>query len=308
LENRQTIVFCRCFLARGLLPHLWGAVLSARASDRKLRLFACGCISPVRDLLLVKRHLSVLQIVELVEEFIDAPTDIESLRQDVRSKGQQERRAAQDLVAVGEGEWDETHGEGNPVDSFRSDDADCRDDCQWDGATGVGTSFPAILLLPPPLRAALNVARLMRDVPVVEIRTREITYPPRTSKFPSSAEYNDYWDKIYEFKAVATDECRRARQHEGARQSALQSGLVREVLGNPFRPITLLPAILARHDATIQRLAGPMYDALVFDRLPLLADALEDAGCTDAELLGHLRGPGPHVRGRRALDLVLGKS
>jgi hypothetical protein len=43
-------------------------------------------------------------------------------------------------------------------------------------------------------------------------------------------------------------------------------------------------------------------------RLALLADALEDAGCTDGELLGHLRGPGPHVRGCWALDLVLGKS
>jgi hypothetical protein len=43
-------------------------------------------------------------------------------------------------------------------------------------------------------------------------------------------------------------------------------------------------------------------------RLSLLADALEDAGCTDAELLGHLRSPGPHVRGCWAVDLVLGMS
>jgi hypothetical protein len=41
---------------------------------------------------------------------------------------------------------------------------------------------------------------------------------------------------------------------------------------------------------------------------PLLADALEDAGCTDAELLVHLRSPGPHVRGCWGLDLVLGKA
>jgi hypothetical protein len=42
-------------------------------------------------------------------------------------------------------------------------------------------------------------------------------------------------------------------------------------------------------------------------RLTVLADALEDAGCTDADLLGHLRSPGPHVRGCWAVDLVLGK-
>jgi hypothetical protein len=42
------------------------------------------------------------------------------------------------------------------------------------------------------------------------------------------------------------------------------------------------------------------------DRLAVLADALEDAGCADPDLLAHLRGPGPHVRGCWALDLVLG--
>ncbi len=42
-------------------------------------------------------------------------------------------------------------------------------------------------------------------------------------------------------------------------------------------------------------------------RLAMLADALEDAGCTDAALPGHLRGPGPHVRGCRAVDPLLGK-
>jgi hypothetical protein len=43
-------------------------------------------------------------------------------------------------------------------------------------------------------------------------------------------------------------------------------------------------------------------------RLAVLADALEDAGCTDADLLSHLRGPGPHVRGCWAVDLILGKA
>jgi hypothetical protein len=42
-------------------------------------------------------------------------------------------------------------------------------------------------------------------------------------------------------------------------------------------------------------------------RLAVLADALEEAGCNDAEILTHLRSPGPHVRGCWALDLILGK-
>jgi hypothetical protein len=57
----------------------------------------------------------------------------------------------------------------------------------------------------------------------------------------------------------------------------------------------------------VRSLATATYSAAEFESLPLLADALEDAGCGAAELLDHLRGPGPHVRGCRALDLVLGK-
>ena len=55
------------------------------------------------------------------------------------------------------------------------------------------------------------------------------------------------------------------------------------------------------------KLAQAIYEERDLRRLPVLADALEDAGCEDADLLGHLRGPGRHVRGCWALDLVLGK-
>jgi hypothetical protein len=66
------------------------------------------------------------------------------------------------------------------------------------------------------------------------------------------------------------------------------------------------PAWLAWNGGTVGRLAADIDDSHDFGRLPLLADALEDAGCNDAELLGHLRLPGPHVRGCRALGLLLG--
>jgi hypothetical protein len=57
----------------------------------------------------------------------------------------------------------------------------------------------------------------------------------------------------------------------------------------------------------IPKLAQAIYDDRAFDRLPVLADALEDAGCTDPDFLGHLRGPGPHVRGCHIVDLLLGR-
>jgi hypothetical protein len=66
---------------------------------------------------------------------------------------------------------------------------------------------------------------------------------------------------------------------------------------------------------TVPKLAGAAYnDRLLPEgildptRLAVLADALEDAGCADPELLGHLRGPGPHVRGCRVIDHLLGRS
>jgi hypothetical protein len=84
--------------------------------------------------------------------------------------------------------------------------------------------------------------------------------------------------------------------------------LFREIFGNPFRPVSLPPSWLAWNDGTIPKLARALYDERAFDRLPILADALEETGCTDAAILGHCRGPGPHVRGCWALDLLLGKS
>ena len=65
---------------------------------------------------------------------------------------------------------------------------------------------------------------------------------------------------------------------------------------------------LAYEGAMIVQFAGLLAREKRYDELPFLADALEDAGCADAELLSHLRSPGPHVRGCWALDLVLGKS
>jgi hypothetical protein len=83
-----------------------------------------------------------------------------------------------------------------------------------------------------------------------------------------------------------------------------QVHLIRDIFGNPFRPITLDPAC---NTSNIVALAQMIYDDRAFDRLPILADALEDAGCTNADILDHCRQPGEHVRGCWVVDLLLGK-
>jgi hypothetical protein len=88
-----------------------------------------------------------------------------------------------------------------------------------------------------------------------------------------------------------------------------QAALVRDLFGNPFRPLTLDPA---RRSPTVASLARAAYEERhlpsgEFDphRLAVLADALEEAGAP-GELVAHLRGPGPHVRGCHVVDLCLG--
>jgi hypothetical protein len=121
--------------------------------------------------------------------------------------------------------------------------------------------------------------------------------------------------------ASAYNACRRAlekiEQERGGRTLEGTSGIVktlaetqrdmanwlRDVVGNPFRPVAVDPAWLSRNDCNVVRVADSVYASRDFRELPFLADALEDAGCADADILGHCRGPGPHVRGCWVLDL-----
>jgi hypothetical protein len=92
------------------------------------------------------------------------------------------------------------------------------------------------------------------------------------------------------------------------------SHILRDIFGNPFRPITITPAILTWHDGTIPRLAQAIYEerqmlAGTFDpaRMNILADALLDAGCDNEDIIQHCRSDKPHVRGCWAVDLILEK-
>ena len=84
--------------------------------------------------------------------------------------------------------------------------------------------------------------------------------------------------------------------------------LVRELLGNPFRPPAIDPAWLLWNHGAVKHIAEQISTSGNFTDMPILADALEDAGCTDEELLRHCRVGSGHVSGCWALDAVLGRS
>jgi hypothetical protein len=94
----------------------------------------------------------------------------------------------------------------------------------------------------------------------------------------------------------------RELQRQGIESRACS--IVRDIFGNPFRPIAFDPTWLT---PTVVALAKGIYVERAFDRMPILADALEEAGCDNAEVLLHCRGDGPHVKGCWVVDAVLGK-
>jgi hypothetical protein len=95
---------------------------------------------------------------------------------------------------------------------------------------------------------------------------------------------------------------------ESARENRALGRLILEVYGNPFRPVRIESAWLHSLDDAVRKLAEWIDEGQRWEELPYLADALLDAGCTEDDLLRHLRDPGPHLRGCWALDAILGRS
>jgi hypothetical protein len=107
---------------------------------------------------------------------------------------------------------------------------------------------------------------------------------------------------------VPTEIAEFARAAARSPEGRCQAGLLRCVFGDPFLPVPALGLdLLAWNGAAVERCGESIYRGRRFDDLPVLADCLEEAGCTDAALLGHLRGPGPHALGCWTLNLILGR-
>jgi hypothetical protein len=137
------------------------------------------------------------------------------------------------------------------------------------------------------------------------------------SDIPEWAALNDSWRAAHAAACAADEDfgipgnaCHYAAQDGGKgrdTEDAGQASLVRAILGHPLREVAVDPVWLHRNNGTVRKVAQAIYDERAFERMPILANALEEAGCSGEEILGHCREPGPHVRGCWLLDLVLGK-
>jgi hypothetical protein len=91
-----------------------------------------------------------------------------------------------------------------------------------------------------------------------------------------------------------------------AAEMAMLAALYRDIIGSPYRPATIDADWLLWRDGIIPNIAQAFYDERRFAEMPILADALEEAGCTDTDILEHCRRPGEHVRGCWVVDLLIG--
>jgi hypothetical protein len=220
--------------------------LKGKASDRKLRLFACAC---------VRRMLPLLE------------DDQERVKANERSQGaiewaQREPELARKAVEIAERFADREATEADLKTVFLGADEDDDASCYAAGPDAAWTA-----------KATAYRARWVAN------------YCSPTSYLPGA-----------KFRSPASAD------HD--RQQAAQCHLLRDILGNPFRSVSLNPAWLIPE---VLNLAQEIYDHRVFDRLPILAATLEEVGCGRRDLLAHCREPGPHVLGCWVVDLLIGK-
>ena len=148
--------------------------------------------------------------------------------------------------------------------------------------------------------AAQAVEALFLEQEPILMRPRDIREPPDVVSATRTAR-----------TAARAAEAQRERETPAALESIRRLHvldaveLVREIFGNPFRPTTFDPNWLRWKDDLVPKMAHVIYRKRCFRNVPLLAEALEAAGCSDTEVLAHCRAPVEHVRGCWVVDAVL---
>ncbi len=246
--------------------------IEEKTSGRKLRLLGCACCRRVENLM----HFPEFgRMVEVAEQYADGRV-----------------RAAELLGAKRNAETAFQESRAPGLHYYPSEAA----------AIELSETWPA-----DGVQRIESVQRVMNDAR--RARSRDPAYlhlpsrpEPLFTSWPiKTSEILEYCRAMEVYYAANEAERSRLNSLEGSAQAPL----IRDIFGNPFRPVAFSPAW--RTDTALS-IARGMYDSRDFSAMPILADALQDAGCDNDDILDHCHRPGPHVRGCWVVDLVLGKS
>jgi hypothetical protein len=151
-------------------------------------------------------------------------------------------------------------------------------------------------------RAVASVARITGDInsPFAQ---PELSIGGAAWAAARSSAWLAAWDAAWNARRVARDHIPGTNWE---RERVCQAELLHDLFGNPFRPFAVDPAWRVYHDGVVVKMARVIYEEDRFGDLPVLADALEEAGCADAAALEHCRGRAPHFRGCWVVDALLG--
>lgn len=232
-------------------PRQMQEFVKGKASDRKLRLFACACCRRVWTLLTDERSR---EAVEAMEQYADGRLD----REECWAMMRHARRAENDFRRVAL----EARG-------------------KWEMSTAER------YLLPARRWAAHAVYAASQFAAAAGMAAEAASSSVRLAVHPAA-------------KVLGG-----GRRSSVKRERDAQADALRDIFGNPFRPVTLNPSCFIPF---VVSLAQTIYDERTFDRMPELANELEGAGCDNVDVLSHCRDGSEHVRGCWVLDLVLGKS
>jgi hypothetical protein len=250
-----------------------GSVLVRRflSSERKLRLFACACCYRIMHLIPTEASRQVVVVAERYAEGLADKTDLEAaLAASVQACQERDNRR-RNMGSV----WTPVEGHAlNAVSRvFRTEEAG-----RGGAIRAAALAWATEAVIQAWQREAVEVAKLQN------------------------------MDATCLVEAPATEAWTRAAlEHEEAKESVRQAALLHDIVGNPFQIVTIDRAWLRWNAGCVEQIARRIYDDRRFADLPVLADALEEAGCDDAAILGHCRQPGDHARGCWVLDSLLGR-
>jgi hypothetical protein len=272
---------------RSVAEHIFERITSAGA--RTQRLFACACCRRIEGRLSDERSR---RAVEVAERFAERLATREELLEAHRAAGKvaQAFGSHEDFEAFGEAPpWPVLEGrlgrgaivpEGSLTVSPVTLDHD-----QGSGNRPLERLWPfGARSLPEEGRRAYWSARAAAEAANPDARAAAVFTSWAVRRTAASVVYAPYG---------------------GDPESEVQLALLDDLVGTILCPRTVDPLCLRWNQQTVARLARVIYDERCFEEMPVLGDALEEAGCTDVSLLEHCRSGGPHLRGCWALELIL---